>query len=136
MKRSLILTALVALAALCGCGDDEGNTGAVGPAIGAPTLTCGPWLGEERTNHDGDFLQRVEVTVTDPNLDVAQVTMTWRGAIFALQSGDDGLYSLDLATMTQTPAALLRCEPPAPVLIRAQDTAGNVAELTFDPDEA
>jgi hypothetical protein len=123
------LVLAVACLGLLACGEDDGGGNNVKPSIGQPTIVCGPWLGDEFTDYDGDFLQRIEVTVSDASGDLAGVTATWRGTVFDLTSDGEGLYSVDTA---DTDGALLRCDPPAPLLIRAQDAAGNVSELLVE----
>lgn len=129
MRQHWTLAALaLACLGLLACGDDS-TTNDVAPAIGQPTVTCGPWLGDENTDYDGDFLQSIEVTVSDASGDLTTVTATWRGTVLELTGDEAGLYTVNTV---DTPGALLRCEPPAPLLIRALDAAGHVTELLIE----
>ncbi len=120
MKALPLLLLPLALLCLTACGDEE----ATGPMIAAPQITCGPWLGEERIDYDGDVLQKLAVGVSGDQA-IVSVTATWNGAILDLDLGESGLYEIDTADMQ---GAVLRCDSAVDVLIRAEDAQGVIGE--------
>lgn len=124
------LSGALALALLvCGsaCGDDgDGASGAAIPVISDVALVCGPFVGDDDPQVEGDVLLSITATVVDEDNNVAEVTATFNGAVLDMPLSEGTTYTYQQAGSANQ---LALCSGDEPVVIRAIDEAGNVAEL-------
>jgi hypothetical protein len=106
------------------CGEDDAGPTVNAPGISALSIECGPFVGTGDDKVDGNILLRAEVNVGDADGDLAAVTLTFDGAIFAMTEGEPGTFSYDQGGSTNQIAL---CGGDETVVIRAIDALGNEA---------
>ncbi len=102
-----------------GCGEDASG---LGPEVGLVDVMCAPSLSED---FEGDVVSRIEAPVSDPDGDLARVTVTVNGAVLIMEEIEAGRY---LYVPPSSGSSFIRCEPGLRVLVRATDAAGNDGE--------
>lgn len=85
-------------------------------------VMCAPSVSDEI---EGEIVSRIEARVSDPDGDLARVTVTVQGSVLGMEEESEGVY---IYTPAATGDNFILCEAGLRVLVRAIDAAGNVGQ--------